>query len=157
MQHTEPVWPWRWAAAGLVLALAARAASAREQDLPLGPEQTGQGGQGENLTGPPDEVFQELAQLVRVGNVESRAEAIWRMPRLADHRSVEPIAQLVSDRKPELRPFVAMGLGWLGKRAGALPGRRGGSKGAGQGTPLASPPAPASQGRAGARGRGAAA
>ena len=113
-----PSFSWRGAVLGFVLTLvAAGAASARDQDLPLDPRLLGENGAGEDLAGPPDGVFEELALLVRVGNVEARAEAIWRLARLDDDRSVGPIAQLVPGCKPGLRPFVAMGVGWLGNRA----------------------------------------
>ena len=114
--------PWLIA----VLLLASRGAFAQDGDLPLDPERLEQEALGDDLVGLPDGVFQELALLVRVGNVEARAEAIWRLARLDDDRSVEPITKLVPGCKRELRPFVAMGLGWLGKRATrAAPGLAG--------------------------------
>src|ERR1039457_6596990 len=72
----------------------------------------------EDLLGPADEVIASLAISAGVGNAETRAEAIWKLARLDHEKCVKPLAGLVEDAPPDVRPFVAMGLGWLGNKAG---------------------------------------
>jgi len=101
----------------LGLCWAATALFAGEMDgLREGEEKAGAAADDE-LAGPSDRQLQELAQLAQVGNVRSRGEAIWLLARLDDARASEPIARLIAKAEPELRPHIAMGLGWLGRKA----------------------------------------
>ena len=71
----------------------------------------------EELLGPSDKRIAELAHLTKAGDIQSRAEAIWRLVQLGDARCAPPLGELIEDPETGVRPFVAMGLGWLGKNA----------------------------------------
>ena len=95
---------------------------AQDMGLPMGAgDKKGEEAE-DDILGAPDRVFEELAHLARAGSIETRGEALWRLARLDDERSVAPIAGLLPDLEPALRPFVAMGLGWLGAKARSAAG-----------------------------------
>lgn len=71
----------------------------------------------EEIFGPSDKAIIELIHLTKGGGLRTRAEAIWKLARLNDERGAKPIADLIGDPDQALRPFVAIGLGWLGDKA----------------------------------------
>jgi len=71
----------------------------------------------EEVFGPSEKVLNDLVHLTKGGSLQTRAQAIWELARLDHERCAEPIADLIDDPDPALRPFVAAGLGWLGRNA----------------------------------------
>ena len=99
---------WRRAGAlALIAALfcvAARAADVTDQLM-------------EDLVGPSDDLLASLATQAALGDTETRAEAIWALARYDHERCAAPLLGLMAAAPAEVRPHVAMGLGWLGKKA----------------------------------------
>ena len=69
----------------------------------------------EDITGPSEDKIAALATEARVGNADSRAEAIWK---LGQHENgIAALAAMLPDAPPDVLPHVVVALGWQGPKA----------------------------------------